>query len=101
LDSFPSECEIYPSSTAVSRNRKGIEFNLSPNPVARLLYIENQMNSVFDLAIFDIRGQPVYSGIIISGLNEINAEELISGLYVVCIFNDAAKRSHYQKIVKQ
>lgn len=69
------------------------EFNVYPNPFTNKLYIQSNINS--DYQIFNSLSQVVLSGDLNVGVNNIEIDNLIKGLYYIKVSNTT------QKIIKQ
>lgn len=69
-----------------------------PNPADEELIIETPATGLYFVTINNSMGQKVYAGTLNTALSKINTSQLISGLYLVELFNEETQVSYFEKI---
>lgn len=77
-------------------------WNVFPNPITDILYVNAPANAVYHLAIYDMFGKEVYSTSFTGDKASINvANQLPAGFYVLKISDLQQKVVYNQKIIKR
>ena len=84
--------------TSVAAPYAGTEFNIYPNPVRDIVYIDAE-DEISSVSLYDIRGSLLRSDIKEGTRCSIDISDLTRGVYIVRIFT--ARGSNAKKIVKE
>ncbi|MDW3650793.1 MAG: T9SS type A sorting domain-containing protein [Bacteroidia bacterium] len=79
-------------STSISEEIIQELINVYPNPASQRLQVESKWNKELSVEIFDLSGRKLREAIISEGLTEIDISLLSSGMYVLLLDQQYAKR---------
>jgi hypothetical protein len=89
------------NGTGISATNSNPIFNFFPNPVRNYLYIYSQtpVKENTHIKILNIKGEKIFAGQLIPGINVISTKQLSSGVYILAGGNNI-QQTHYRFIKK-